>query len=247
MPLHAAVRSLLGSSLARRSGHVIAAVGFTSTCALAFGAELPAELLQPPCVACQQPTGVTPELFSAADWRRLERGEVVIVERSPEPTRGEGDRSVLRESEAAVLVPRPATEVWAVLADFESRPKVFSNVRESHIERVDNNRAWIRQSVEIFWTKIQYTLIATLEPARGLITFVLDRSSPHDIRDTAGSWQVLRHGAASTLLLSRDRIDTGRPVPGTIQSYLVQRSLSQMMSSLRQEVQRRAGNGSVVR
>ena len=88
----------------------------------------------------------------------------------------------------------------------------------------------------------RYTLIT-----RGLITFVLDRCSPHDIRDNAGSWQVLPHGDGKTLLLSLDRVDPGTPVPGMIESYLVERSLPKMMNSLRQEVERRARDGTDVR
>ena len=225
---------------------VITAIAFILTWAVASAAELPNELLRPPCVACEEPAGGARELFSEAGWVSLEKGGVVIVDHSPAAKGGEGDGSVPRERVAAVIVPRPATEVWAVLADFESRPKVLPDVSESHIDRVENNRAWIRQSVDVFWAKIRYTLIATLDPARGLMTFVLDHSAPHDIRDSNGSWQVLPHGPAAALLLSRDRVDTGKPVPALIESYLVDRSLPKMMSSLRQEVERRARDGTAI-
>jgi len=225
---------------------VITAIGFILTWAVASAAELPKELLRPPCVACRQPAGAARELFSEAEWASLEKGEVVIVDYSRTAKGGAGDGAAPRESVAAVIVPRPATEVWAVLADFESRPKIFPNVSESHIDRVENNRAWIRQSVDIFWAKIRYTLIVTLDPASGVMTFVLDHSAPHDIHDSNGSWQVLPHGQAAALLVSRDRVDTGEPLPASIESYLVERSLPKMMSSLRQEVERRARDGAAL-
>jgi len=199
---------------------------------------LAADLVHPPCVACEQPADAARALFSDADWSRLEAGDVVVVDRSP--TTKDGADAALRESAAAVIVPRPAADVWAVLTDFESRPKVLPNITESHIDRVEDNRAWVRQAVDIFWTKIRYTLIATLDPTRGLITFVLDRAAPHDIRDNTGSWQVFPRGAAATLLLSRDRVDTGKPVPGVIERYLLERSLPKLLTSLRDEVERRA-------
>ena len=240
------VESLLGSSLTRQHVAGISLVGVVLMSIAAAAAELPAALVRPPCVACQQPAGAGRELFSATDWTHLENGDVVIIDRTPATTGGGDDSSVLHESEAAVIVPRPATEVWAVLADFESRPKVFPNVSESRIERVDDNRAWIQQSVDVLWTTIRYTLITTLDPAQGLITFALDPSAPHDIRDNTGSWQLLPHGDASTLLLSRDRVDSGKPVPGVIENYLLKRSLPTMMSNVRDEVERRASFNSTV-
>ena len=244
---HAPIQLLLDSSLAWRSARVVAAISLAWSCAFASAAELPAALLRPPCVACRQPAEATRQRLSESDWSRLEKGEVVIVDRSSDAAGDGGGGSARGESEAAVIVPRPPSEVWAVLIDFESRPKIFPDVTESHLERVDANRAWIRQAVDVFWTKIRYTLIASLDPAHGLITFVLDRSSPHDIRDDTGSWQVLPHGDSSTLLVSRHRVDTGRPVPGGLEHYLVKRSLPKMMRNLRQEVERRAGDGSVDR
>ena len=216
---------------------MIAAVAAAAASSLASAAELPAELRCPQCVACQQPAGAARALFSEADWRRLENGEVVIIDRRPKMA---DDDSVVHESEAAVIVPRPATEVWAVLADFESRPEFLPNISESRVERVEDARVWIKQRVKVFWMQIRYTLIMTLDPARGLMTSILDRSAPHDIRDSQGSWEVLPQGDASALLVSRSRVDTGMPIPGFIKSYVVENSLPQMMSSLRNEVERRA-------
>ena len=214
--------------------------------AAASATELPVELRRPQCVACQQPAAAARARFSDADWRRIESGEVVIVDRRPTAADGDDD-SVVSESEAAVLVPRPTAEVWAVLADFESRPEFLPNIRESRVERVEDTRVWISQHVSVFWMQIRYTLIMTLDPARGLMTSVLDRSAPHDIRDSHGSWEILPSGDASALLVSRSRVETGMPVPGIIKSYLVKNSLPQMMSSLRNEVERRAKASASVR
>jgi hypothetical protein len=210
-----------------------------SIAAIVGAAELPGELQCPPCVGCEQPADAARGLFSAADWKRLRDGEVVVVDRS----RAGGDGTAPKESEAAVIIPRPPVEVWAVLVDFESRPRIWPEVSESQLERVEDNRAWIRQSMKILWMNIRYTLIATLDPALGVMTFALDPSAPHDIRDSSGSWQVLPDGGGAALLLSRDRVDPGTPLPGMIERYLTERSLPAMMSNLRQEVERRADPG----
>jgi len=225
---------------------IITAVAAASTLAVASAAELPVELRRPQCVACQQPAGAARALFSEADWRRLQNGEVVIVDHRPTVADGEDD-SFVSENAAAVIVPRPAAEAWAVLADFESRPEFLPNISESRVERVEGTRVWISQHVRVLWMQIRYTLIMTLDPARGLMTSVLDRSSPHDIRDSHGSWEILPHGDAAALLVSRSRVETGMPVPSIIKSYLVKSSLPQMMSSLRDEVERRAKASAAVR
>ncbi len=87
----------------------------------------------------------------------------------------------------------------------------------------------------------------TLDPARGLMTSVLDRSSPLDIRESHGSWDILARGDAAALLVSRSRVETGMPVPNFIKSFLVKSSLPQMMSRLRDEVERRARASASVR
>ena len=233
-------------SRCRRGVEIVTAVAVASTFTVASAAELPDELRHPQCVACQQPAGAARALFSEADRRRLENGEVVIVDRRPNVADGDDD-SFVSESEAAVIVPRPAAEVWAVLADFESRPEFLPNISESRVERAEDTRVWISQRVSIFWMQIRYTLVMTLDPARGVMTSVLDRSSPHDIRDSQGSWEILPHGDASALLVSRSRVETGLPVPGIIKGYLVKNSLPQVMSSLRNEVERRARASAEVR
>jgi hypothetical protein len=222
--------------LARRGASSAAAAVLVFITAVAGAVELPGELLRPPCVGCQQPADSAQGLFSAADWKRLRDGKVVVVDRSD----AGGEGAAPKESEAAVIIPRPPSEVWAVLVDFESRPRIWPEVSESRLERVEDNRAWIRQSVKILWTQIRYTLTTTLDPARGVMTFALDRSAPHDIRDSSGSWQILPDGDGAALLLSRDRVDPGTPLPAMIERYLVGKSLPAMMSNLRQEVERRA-------
>ncbi len=231
--------------VARGVGIFVGGVASVGTGAAA--AELPSELLRPPCVSCQQMPEATRALFSEADWKRLDAGEVVIVDRAPKTTDREGGDSASHETEAAVIVPRPAAEVWAVLVDFESRPRVLPNVSEARIERVEDNHAWVRQRVNVFLMQIRYTMIITLDPIHGLITCVLDRASPHNVLDTSGSWQVFPYSASATLLLSRDRIDTGKRVPRMIENYLVKQSLPRMMISLRDEVERRASAGPGVR
>ena len=246
MRSNTAAQSYRLSSLAWRSVEIITAFAAAATVAVASAVELPGELRHPQCVACQQPAGAARALFSEADWRRLENAEVVIVERRPTVADGDDD-SFVSESEAAVIVPRPAAEVWAVLADFESRPEFLPNISESRVQRVEDTRVWISQHVRVLWMQIRYTLIMTLDPARGLMTSVLDRASPHDIRDSHGSWDILPHGDASALLMSRSRVETGMPVPGFIESYLVKNSLPQMMTRLRDEVERRAKASASVR
>lgn len=56
-------------------------------------------------------------------------------------------------------------------------------------------------------------LMTTLDPARGAMTFTLDASADHDLRDRSGSWQILPDGAHSSLVVSRDRVDPGTPPP----------------------------------
>jgi carbon monoxide dehydrogenase subunit G len=197
---------------------------------------LPAALRDPPCVACAVDATAVRRSYSADEWRQLTDGHVVLAE----VTEPSGDQPRSRGGGAgAVVVPHPPAVVWTVLVDFESRARWMPNVREIRIARVEGNQVWIAEVLRVLWSDIRITLINTLRPEAGRIEWVLDDTSPHDIAATSGYWYLLPVDGGQTLLQYRTAVDSGRPVPGFVESMLTRRSLPQLLERVRAEVNRR--------
>jgi hypothetical protein len=68
----------------------------------------------------------------------------------------------------------------------------------------------------------------------------LDKSVEHGIADTKGVWKVTPVAdGAHTLLSYWADVDTGQPIPGFIEKYLMDSSLPGLLGRLRDEVERR--------
>jgi ribosome-associated toxin RatA of RatAB toxin-antitoxin module len=172
--------------------------------------------------------------YSASEWKAMQGGEVITAEAGDA---AKEERTV----RAATIVPYPPEQVWLVLGDFEKRPEFLPGAKEIRVARVDGNRVWLDERLKFFLVTIRYRVINTLEPAQGLMSWVLDKSVAHDIADTEGAWQLAAIDAGKqTLVLYRAWIDTGQPVPGFLESYLMKRSLPELIGGLRAEVKRRA-------
>ncbi len=198
---------------------------------------LPPAMVAPSCVACQVDGERERGAFSADEWKQLEAGEVVTSEVRGESTT-DSEQSRVR---AAGIIRHPPERVWAVLTDFESRPGYMSNIEKIRIVRVEGNRAWIDEYLSFFLVDVYFRVINTIEPERGSIAFVLDKSVANDIAGTEGSWQLtpLANGR-ETLLHYRTWVDTGRSLPQFVETFLLQRSLPHLISEVRGEVDARA-------
>jgi ribosome-associated toxin RatA of RatAB toxin-antitoxin module len=189
-----------------------------------------------PCVACRANLEGLRAGYTAADWNALTRGEIVTAKKNMPGS----DDAVLSNIESSALLPYPAPQIWEVLVDFESRPKYIPGTKEVRILRVDGNRVWLAEHLRIFLVNIRYQVIDTLDPEHGALTWVLDKSAPHDIADTMGSWQLAPVSERQqTLVRYRVWIDSGQPVPRLIEEFLTWRSLPKLVGGLRTEVQRR--------
>ncbi len=188
------------------------------------------------CVACRANFEALRADYTAVDWKALTGGEIVTSKKNAPGPEGR----VLSNIESAAILPYAAPRIWEVLVDFESRPKYIPGTKEVRILRVDGNRVWLFEHLRIFLVNIRYQVIDTLDPEHGTLTWVLDKSAPHDIADTTGSWCLvpLPEGQR-TLARYRVWIDSGQPVPRLIEDFLTWRSLPKLVGGLRTELQRR--------
>ncbi len=208
---------------------VVASTGVTS-------GTVPAALSAPACVACQVDGERARRDYSTDDWNALVAGKVL----SSEAADGESGEDREGTVQAVGVIEDVPSHVWTTLVDFASRPRFQPGTKEVRVVRVDGDRVWVAEHLRFFLVDVRYTVINTLDPAGGTIRFVLDESVDHDIGGTRGSWQLTPVAAGRhTLVTYRAWIDTGRHIPAFIEHFLLQRSLPNLISGLRDEVGRR--------
>jgi uncharacterized protein YndB with AHSA1/START domain len=203
---------------------------------MATSLQLPPALASPPNVASQVDVDHIRSRYSSEDWRALQDGKIVSSEVRES---GAGEAST---AQAAGIIRYPPKDVWTVLTDFPSRPRYHPSTKEARIVRVDGNRVWVAEHLKFLWVNVRFHVIDTLNPELGTVSWVMDENAAHDIRDTKGFWQLapLAQGQ-HTLVTYRAWLDTGKPVPGFIETFMLNRSLPQMISGIRAEVDRRFG------
>jgi len=211
---------------------LLIALGVLATRAHAL--QLPAAMSAPPCVACGVDATEVRRTFSDENWKALGSGAILTSETSgPDP---HDQRSVA----AAGIIHYPPGQVWSVVTDFESRPHYVSNTKEVHITRIEGARVWVAQRLRILLTSIRFAVICTLDPEHGSVRWTLDQNAEHDIAGTTGSWQLVPvANGRETFVSYRAWIDSGRPVPGFIENFMLKRTLPGLIAGVRDEVRRR--------
>ena len=188
-----------------------------------------------PCVGCAADVEAIRRSYTREQWAELTRGEVVQSEE-------EGDTAAHAPTRvaASALIPYPPEPVWQVVADFESRPQFVPGLKEARILRAEGDRQWVAEHLHAFFMDVRFVTIVTLDPEHGRVSWVLDRTAPHDIADTTGSWDVVPlQERRVTLVRYRTAVDSGKAVPGFVEHFFTARSLPKMVDGVRLQVQRR--------
>jgi ribosome-associated toxin RatA of RatAB toxin-antitoxin module len=212
--------------------------------ACALASVQPAASLPPvgaaPCIACRGPVTDPSSAFSPQDWSALQGGGVL----HSTSQRSESRDDLSASSTAASLVPRPPSEVWAVLTDFERWPEFMPLLRETRVERRQGAKLWVAQKFRVLLYPMRHTTVYQLEPNAGRLDWRLDLEEPHDIAASEGHWELVAvDGGRATLVRYEAKMSAGRAVPEFLERMLRERSLAQMLDGLRSEVLRRHPEG----
>jgi ribosome-associated toxin RatA of RatAB toxin-antitoxin module len=174
--------------------------------------------------------------YSVRQWEALTGGEILSA-----ASRGDDGH----HAAAAGVIDCPPRELWPLMVDFESRPDYLPGAQQIRIERVTGNRVWLAETVKFLFVRIAYRVINTLDPAAGMVRWVLDETAANDIVATAGAWDLVSlDGGRRTLLRYANVLDTGQPIPAAVERLLLTRSLPEMIAGMRREAKRRRGDRS---
>jgi len=215
---------------------------FLAACAAALSAaDAPAPEATPPvgaapCIACRAPIAEPTALYSPEDWVALQEGAVLRQPVSLESS----ETDLAGATRAESLIRRPPANVWTVLTDFERWPEFMPLIDSTRVERRAGAKLWVEQRYSIMLMPFGHTTIYDLDPRDGRLAWSLDEAAPHDIAASQGAWALLPITSGRETLVRYDaRMSAGRAVPEFVQRMLRERSLEQLLASLRTEVLRR--------
>lgn len=132
----------------------------------------------------------TPLGLSSDQQRRLERGEIVVLDILPP-----GDRAIKGQGGTALtLVSASPDAVWRVLVDYPRHSGLYPRVTDAQVLESDAGHALVRYVVGVGPFSFGFHVNNYPDAARGRLAWSLDRGRPNDLfRDSWGYWQVEPH------------------------------------------------------
>lgn len=167
-----------------------------------FVAGLGALLLVASVAAAQRPAAGAP--FTAEERERLLAGELV---RRPDARR-EGPYSYIGGT-SWIRVAAPREEVWAVIEDVSRYPRLIPGVSEARVVEERGSRRVIYLRHHYSFVSAAYHASVRADRRRWTLTFELDPTRPHDVRDGRGFITLDRYGRGETIVTWGVMADVG--------------------------------------
>lgn len=167
------------------------------------------------------------------DVTRMEQGEVVVKRE----TYATAESKSAARLWAYCIVDRPPDATWAVMRHYEKFSEFMPRLEKVQVRERAPDAMKVTETVGIPLGTVTYTVDLTFDSARRRIRWALDKSLPHDIADTVGTWEFLLYGGGRTLVRYTSFVASGTLVPKFLENYLVAKSLPKVLSNMRRRVE----------
>ncbi len=138
----------------------------------------------------------------------------------------------------AILIARPAADVWAVVSRYDDRAEYIARLRKVTVREKTVDALRCTMEVDFPLKTLRYTAWYRLDPERLRVSWKLDASAPdNDVRDVEGDWRVYEAGPSRALLVYRTYVDLGRLVPGFARRKIATRSIPDLLRGIRMRVE----------
>ena len=171
---------------------------------------------------------LTPEVKA-----KLDKGEAVILKNKV----SDSGKKVISNSAAMIVVDKPISEVWTVVADYTRLPEFIPRLISSEKYSEADGKIGIKQSIKVLWRKIHYHVIQTEDTTNHILSFDLDKTQKNDIAETNGRWELRAYGEGKCLAVYTLALDTGMPVPRFIQNMLLNQDLPDTMMAVKKRTE----------
>jgi ribosome-associated toxin RatA of RatAB toxin-antitoxin module len=142
-------------------------------------------------IVAGSPARANPVGLSDGEVRRLEHGEVVILDVLP-PS---GSREPGQGGTAVTFVHASPETVWRVLVDYPRHAELYPHVTSAEVLEADADRTLVRYVVGVGPFSFGFHVNNYPDAARGRLVWRLDRDRRNGLfHDTWGYWQVESRG-----------------------------------------------------
>ena len=144
----------------------------------------------------------------------------------------------LGHGQVHVIVKMPIDVCWSIMTDFEKKQEYFPRVVLSEIVKKEENRTWVRETLDFWISKIGYVMVQKIDTKNYRGDFYLDHSYPHDIKDTYGFWYWEKIDDKTSLLTyAVINVDVGIPLPKFIFKALFSKDLPGIAENLKKRIE----------
>jgi len=172
--------------------------------------------------------------YTAEEWKRLKTGEIIISEK--EEDNPDGSQNLLFIAKCYIKASRQ--EVWKVLRNYNSFYEFFPNVRSTKVVKQEGETYWVEYMTKVLFVKAQYTLRFDGVEKYVRIESKLDKSRPHDIRDSYSIWYFEdAPDNSGTIVTYTSFVDTGIPAPKALARKAASSSLPKVLVNVRKRVE----------
>lgn len=182
-------------------------------------------------------------ILSESDMQSLKAGNILIKKQKQKTDNGEIARVM-----GAIIIHKPAEEVWTFLMDWEKMPTYVEGLDYYKvIARLPNNISIIEGQIHVTFLKIRYTLIVSnnknkyyqqwqLISQKDIIEHNLQNViKPHSngIKKIEGYQYCVPFGNNATIIYYAPIVEVSVPVPGFIENSLTQKSIKDYLYGIK--------------
>jgi Polyketide cyclase / dehydrase and lipid transport len=135
----------------------------------------------------------TPLTLSADQQRRLDAGEIVLLDALPP-----GASESAQGGTVVAVVCAPTAVVWAILVDWRNHPSIYPHVARAEVTHADSSRVRVRYTLAIGPFSFDAHIDKYPDAARRRVEWRLAEDQPSRFfAESSGYWQVDELGAES--------------------------------------------------
>ena len=178
----------------------------------------------------------TPPALSADQQRRLDAGEVVLLDALPP-----GASESAQGGTAVAFVCAPPAVVWGILVDWANHPAIYPRVTHSEVTWADRSRVRVRYTLAIGPLSFDVHMDKYPDAARRRVHWRLAEDQPSRFfTESSGYWQVDDAGADSLVTYA---VATRTRVPAILTRGSHRESLVSTVEAVRKQARKVAGHG----
>jgi|YelNatPaOPRAMG01_1025707.scaffolds.fasta_scaffold132013_1 uncharacterized protein YndB with AHSA1/START domain len=172
--------------------------------------------------------------LSPLEKEKLQKGEVIY--KSVKTADAEGKISGYGQSMA--IIKSPIDKCWQIFTQFDKQAEYFPRKTVSQVIEQKPGFALVQKEFKFFGVRVRYVNQYKIDEKNYRIDFEMDKSKPHDIKDTAGFFLFEKLGSNQTLFVyGVTRTDTGIAMPGFVQEYIAKRDLPAVAENVRKRIE----------